>query len=316
MSEQTAHYYSNGKLLLTGEYLIIYGAKALAVPVKFGQDMKVEYYSPGELRWEAFIQNHSWFSVSISLPQLQLIETNDNDNAILLLSAIRNARIINREFLDGKRGYKVTTQLNYPQEWGLGSSSTFIANLAQWAKVDALQLNATVSNGSGYDVACAKANSPILFQISDNRATWKDIAYNPPFSNNLFFVYLGQKQDSSESVGKFRGSYQFNSVDVDYISTMSERFTSAGSLNEVISIIDLHEAYLSKILAIETIKQRLFSDFQGTVKSLGAWGGDFVMAASPMSYELVKAYFKEKGFETIFTFKEMVLNSFKADLPL
>jgi len=34
--------YSNGKLLLTGEYLVLEGATALAVPTKFGQDLKVE----------------------------------------------------------------------------------------------------------------------------------------------------------------------------------------------------------------------------------------------------------------------------------
>ncbi|MEQ3661167.1 MAG: GHMP kinase, partial [Flavobacterium sp.] len=35
-------YYSNGKLLLTGEYVVLDGAKALAVPTKFGQSLSIE----------------------------------------------------------------------------------------------------------------------------------------------------------------------------------------------------------------------------------------------------------------------------------
>ena len=34
-------YYSNGKLLLTGEYAVLDGATALALPTKFGQSLEV-----------------------------------------------------------------------------------------------------------------------------------------------------------------------------------------------------------------------------------------------------------------------------------
>ena len=35
-------FYSNGKLLITGEYLVLDGAKAFALPTKFGQNLIVE----------------------------------------------------------------------------------------------------------------------------------------------------------------------------------------------------------------------------------------------------------------------------------
>ena len=35
-------YYSNGKLLLTGEYVVLDGAEALAVPTRFGQNLTVK----------------------------------------------------------------------------------------------------------------------------------------------------------------------------------------------------------------------------------------------------------------------------------
>ena len=39
MEKQT--FYSNGKLLLTGEYLVLNGAVALAIPTKFGQTLTI-----------------------------------------------------------------------------------------------------------------------------------------------------------------------------------------------------------------------------------------------------------------------------------
>ena len=35
-------FYSNGKLLITGEYLVLDGAKAFALPTKFGQKLTIE----------------------------------------------------------------------------------------------------------------------------------------------------------------------------------------------------------------------------------------------------------------------------------
>ena len=61
---------------------------------------------------------------------------------------------------------------------------------------------------------------------------------------------------------------------------------------------------MSEILNISTVKLRLFSDFKGTIKSLGAWGGDFVLV---FSKEDPTIYFKNKGFETIVTYSEMIL---------
>ena len=39
---ETQTFYSNGKLLITGEYVVLDGAKALALPTKFGQSLLVK----------------------------------------------------------------------------------------------------------------------------------------------------------------------------------------------------------------------------------------------------------------------------------
>ncbi len=42
-------------------------------------------------------------------------------------------------------------------------------------------------------------------------------------------------------------------------------------------LLILHEKLISKAIGISPIQERLFSDYKGVIKSLGAWGGDFVL---------------------------------------
>lgn len=49
------------------------------------------------------------------------------------------------------------------------------------------------------------------------------------------------------------------------------------SLLDFEKLITAHEAIISKLIQQDTIKAKLFKDFNGTIKSLGAWGGDFVL---------------------------------------
>jgi len=49
-------FYGHGKLLLSGEYFVMDGAEALALPTTVGQSMKVKYrqsYQP-TLNWKSF----------------------------------------------------------------------------------------------------------------------------------------------------------------------------------------------------------------------------------------------------------------------
>jgi hypothetical protein len=68
--------------------------------------------------------------------------------------------------------------------------------------------------------------------------------------------------------------------------------------------IEKHETIMSQILETATVKETLFFDFNGEIKSLGAWGGDFVMVFSEVN---PITYFTSKGFSTIIPFKDMIL---------
>ena len=60
-----------------------------------------------------------------------------------------------------------------------------------------------------------------------------------------------------------------------------------------------HEELISQILRKEKVKNKYFLDYDGEIKSLGAWGGDFILAAGP---ENSNDYFFDKGFKTVFNF--------------
>ena len=60
MTKSPLKYRANGKLLLSGEYLVLHGALALAVPLKKGQTLDVYSGKPGFLQWEAYHPDGLW----------------------------------------------------------------------------------------------------------------------------------------------------------------------------------------------------------------------------------------------------------------
>jgi mevalonate kinase len=308
MNFQPLQFYSHGKLLITGEYLVMYGAQSLAVPVKYGQFLKVNTGEKNYLKWEAFILEKPWFNALLSLNDLEVVYTSDEEKSGYLKQVLLGAKRLNPHFLNDQEGYCVTTNLEYPQEWGLGSSSTFISNLASWAAVDPFKLYRLVASGSGYDLACARSEFPIIYQIQSETPSWQTLVFQPSYIQNLYLLYLGHKQNTAGSVSVFRNQYRYNESDIAFISDLTHQIIKAETLDEAIPILKEHEGYMSEILNIEPIKQQFFNDFQGEIKSLGAWGGDFALVASHLRFEEVKSYFRNKGFDTLFKFDELIIN--------
>ncbi len=307
------NYYSNGKLLLTGEYLVLDSAKSLAVPTKFGQDLIVEPTQKPQLIWGSFSHTEEcWFEAVFNLPTLRLVSctfSSDKEGsaefiAETLLEILEEAKRLNPKFLQTNHGFIIKTKLTFPRNWGLGSSSTLINSIASWAKVDAFQLLWNSFKGSGYDIACAQNNTPILYQIEKKEPIVKQVDFNPTFKEKLFFVHLNQKQDSKEGIAKFREIGKDFKKEISAISAISDKFLKAKSIVEFNELIVEHEQVISSIIKLKPIKEKLFSDYFGEVKSLGAWGGDFVLVTGN---EKTPLYFKNKGFETILSYSEMVL---------
>ena len=314
------NYYSNGKLLLTGEYLVLDGAKALAVPTKFGQDLIVEKIKEPELIWGSFTHTgECWFEAVFDVKKLRLISCTYNSDkegsgeviAETLLEILKEAKNLNPHFLEVEHGFVVKTELTFPRNWGLGSSSTLINSIASWAKVDAFKLLWNSFKGSGYDIACAQNDTPIFYQIEKDFSTAlemtpkvEQVGFNPIFKENLFFLYLNEKQDSKDGIAKFRESNINFDNEIIRISEISDELLKVDSLEDFEKLIVEHEQIISSIIKLKPVKEKLFPDYFGAIKSLGAWGGDFVLVTGNKE---TPTYFKNKGFETILPYSEMIL---------
>lgn len=299
-------YRANGKILLTGEYLVLHGAVSLALPLILGQEMKILAGNTPELNWQASDTTGKWFNTTIQLPSLEITTYSDLNKAQLLVQWLKAARKLNPEFLMGEFGYDVTTELDFDRHWGFGSSSTLIYCLAKWAGVDAFELHDKVANGSGYDVACAGANRPLLYEIKDGRRKVLTSSFSPPFATQLQLVYLGKKQHSSAEVESFNQSTVDYSGEVQAISDITFEMEYSRDLTGFMKLMKEHEEIISKILGRDTVKSLKFSNFGGEIKSLGAWGGDFILAASPMEPGATKQYFADQGYHTILPFSSVV----------
>lgn len=195
--------------------------------------------------------------------------------------------------------------LTFPRNWGLGTSSTLINSIASWADVNAFDLLWNSFKGSGYDIACAQNNTPIYYKIKDEKPVVEQIEFNPEFKENLFFVHLNQKQDSKEGIAKFRESNLNFDKEIKRISQISEEFVQSKNLHAFENLIVEHENIISSIIKLTPVKEKLFPDYFGAIKSLGAWGGDFVLVTGN---EKTPAYFKNKGYKTILSYSEMILS--------
>jgi len=306
-------YKSNGKLLLTGEYVILDGAKSLAVPTKFGQDLVVEKIDEPQLIWGSFTHTGKcWFEAVFDLPKLRLVNCTFNSDkeggaefiAETLRDILQEAKRMNPDFLRAKNGFIVKTNLAFPRNWGLGSSSTLINNIASWAKVDAFTLLFKAFSGSGYDIACAQNDTPIFYEVENQIPKVEKIGFNPVFDDELFFVHLNKKQNSREGIAKYRRSNQNIQQEIKEISLLSDEFIASNSVKELGKIMVEHEQIVASIIKLQPVKKQIFSDYFGAIKSLGAWGGDFVLVTGN---EDTKQYFLKKGYKTILSYKEMVL---------
>jgi mevalonate kinase len=301
--------YFNAKLLLTAEYLVLDGAKALAVPLRFGQRLSVEENVQDFISWHSIAHDgFTWFSGKYAINDFRIIESSNPDIAVHPQRLLQAARKLNPGFYSHSEGCEIISTLNYPLLWGLGSSSTLISAIAGWAHVDPFQLHLKVSKGSGYDIACAVSQGPLLYSLKGNKPEIVPVNFSPTFADKIYFVYQGRKQDSAEGINKYqRNNSQPVKDTINKAGLLTERMLCASSLSEFEMVIHEHETLISRVLGVPGIKQTVFSDLPGEVKSLGAWGGDFCMLTWRDDPGLLSAYLKSKGLETWFNFNDIVL---------
>ena len=292
-------YFSPGKLLLSGEYLVLRGARCLSLPTRFGQHLQVEAANEPQIAWcvrdreDRIVYESSWTLDG------RLIGSSgaawDEQVGRTLKAVLKQGK--------QERGVSLRFQLDHPSEWGLGSSATLVANIAQATQLDALELFFATQKGSGYDVATSFQAVPLIYWLENGVGRWEKVDFDPPFKAHLFFVYLGQKQDSASEVTRF-SALDIPSSDVSAVSDWTDIMHKSQRLEHFSEACRSHEVLLSTLIQRPTVQDRLFPDFRGVVKSLGAWGGDFVMAAADEPFA-AKAYFNKKGYPVCLSFSDI-----------
>lgn len=299
---------SNGKLLLSGEYLVLKGALALALPLNHRHILEIQ---PAEgkntIQWESQDINQTYFSGIFSKTDLRCISSNNKNAEEFISKLLAEARKLNKNFLSDDRSLRVTSRLTFSRIWGWGSSSTSINNIAQWADIDPFKLFFSTQNGSAYDIACAMRDHPILYQLRKKEPVFQDVTLFSPLTDHAFFIFTGRKSDTRSKVNSFLSSDNISIEDIEKISTLTKEICRTRDLKDLSYLIRQHEKIISEILGCNTIKEEQFPDFEGCVKSLGAWGGDFIMALSEKGNAYTRKYFDKKGMHPIFGFNEIVL---------
>lgn len=317
------HFFANGKLLLTGEYAVLDGATALALPTKLGQSLDITPSETTDLEWTSVdADGRIWFSAIFDFDTFKCKKTSDDGVAAMLETVFAAALHLKYDNTIAKnRGFtppqyltpfNVETRLTFPKEWGLGTSSTLIANVAKVFKIDPYALLAATFGGSGYDIACANADSPLLFSKKNDVIFTENAAFLPIFAPNLYFVYLGKKQNSREGIERYNSQKkaleQKNTEGsfVSEITDLTKVFLTAKDLKTFENAIVDHEKLIASVVQLPRAKTLYFNDFWGEIKSLGAWGGDFVLATSDRNATDTKKYFTLKGFETVLMYHELI----------
>jgi mevalonate kinase len=307
--EKNQYFFGHGKLLLTGEYFVLDGALALALPTKVGQSLAVNYspsFSP-TLTWKSYdVKGQCWFESKFEFWHFKCLDPNPSPEALFLQQILLQVRKQNSHFLRDDVGVSVETRLGFPLSWGLGSSSSLIYNIAQWAYISPFELLFKTHGGSGYDIACAQSDGPIAYKKIASGPNWSPIYFHPTFRENLFFVYRGRKQDSREAVLDYSKKRPFSPALIAKVTELTHEFLNAQTIKQFQAAINAHEELVGSTLGMTPVKELLFSDFKGSIKSLGAWGGDFILVATEENMLSVKNYFSTKGLDVVYSFDDLI----------
>lgn len=304
---------SNAKLLLTGEYAVLDGAKSLALPLKRSQSLEAQATGRDHLDWTSLDEkNQIWFSGKFEksdgkfVARLNKAQQKDSEIKEIAKRLEQIFNFISHKYPGSlKGGLKITTRMDFDRKWGLGTSSSLINNIAQWLNIDAFELQENTFGGSGYDIAAAMNNNPITYQRTPNGPAVFAADFNPSFKDQLFFVYLNRKQNSREAIAHYKNQPREKIKGfTEKISGITEQILSCENLEEFKLLLEAHEAIISKAINLKKIKAQLFPDYSGLIKSLGGWGGDFVLATGG---EEEKNYFRTRGHQTLFDYSEIIL---------
>lgn len=290
-----------GKLLLSGEYVVLRGVTALAVPTRAGQELRLSPAPSGQacfLHWVAYDQaGESWLDIQFG-PRLEVKKASDIQVAKQLQILLRFAA---RYGTFPQEPFRAQTHLGFDRSWGLGSSSTLVALIARFTHCDAMALHRHAYPGSGYDVATAMEAQALKYKLKKGQPQWRPFP-PPAVWHDTFLVYRGRKQDSQAEVARFEDTHVPTSI-LERLNEISLGLTGQMKITQLAAVLQEHETLLSQLLKRKPV-QADYPNCPAQLKSLGAWGGDFMWAVphSHSEKEAVQRYFEPLPEVDIFPF--------------
>lgn len=297
--EVSLHYSASGKLLLWGEYLVLKGALSLAIPLAQGQTLQVNSNSTKSIFWKSYEQENLWFEAEFDL-DLGLIKSSDVEKAKQMQALLQ--LIKNQQPQLFASGFDLEFNLDFNPQFGFGSSSTLIVLLSQWSGIDAYYLLENTWGGSAYDIAAATATQAFVYDIKQKIS--RTFSIPESIAQHLLFVYLGQKQNSAKAVVDFK-SKTITATQIQKMNQIVEAASTCTNIQEWEDLMQESESFLAEILNTKTVKAQHFADYPYAIKSLGAWGGDFVMATC-RNLEAGRQYFLQKQKTPVYTYQELI----------
>ena len=280
-------FYAPGKVLLTGEYLVLNGFEAIALPTNVGQTLHTwEFDTPGQQQdfmiFEAKDQfGEVWLTTRFSLPNFEILDIDKKEN----IELDRLAGIFQKAdpaFWKLGKSLRLETNLQFNRVHGLGSSSTLVTLLSDFMNLDALSVQFDIFGGSGYDVAIAKNRKPLVYWLTETDSNWDFWKLNSELTQNWSIVFYGQKMDSRTSLKNVQDALNEIAEDEFYTAQIDHILNLTKSAKDVLSLeasLEMYQKILSQALELSTPYDVLEIEpvAQGLCKWLGAWGGDMIL---------------------------------------
>lgn len=296
--------FSHGKIILLGEYAVLYGADALCLPLRTGQTLTVENISGNNIEWKWIYKTDVIADFIFHKDSLDVLQGEKSNGSQWIKSLITLIREQNPLFLKDQT-LRLTFDNHFPVNWGLGTSSATISSICRLAKVDPFIVNQKLMGGSGADIACTTRSNWFLYRKKpDDQMCW-DLPLDFKMSKYFYFIYSGEKMGTAKHLKKLSSKKQPNKDAMRSLHKLIYKFLTVSSVSATNEVIQDHERIISGINGLRPVGG-LFSEFNGSVKSLGAWGGDFFLAVSEWDPERVFNYFHDKGYRDIFRWDDFV----------
>lgn len=286
--------------MLFGEFLVLRGSQSLAIPLKLGQTLQVLPFEEGIL-WQCYeVSGNCWLEILFS-KELEILHTSDLEKAALIQKLLF---FIKREKEDlSLSGLHFKFELAFDRHFGFGTSSTLLSLLSQWSGVDAYVLSEQSFQTSGYDIAAATAVKPFVYRVKNKLENQSSLPET--ITNHLLFIFSGGKQSTAKRVAYFNQHTSDSSKSVEQMNQIVASAVRCTDIREWEQLMMESEQLIAPLLDMLPVKEAHFSDYPYAIKSLGAWGGDFIMAGY-RNIEEAKDYFQKKQMHPVFTYPELV----------